>query len=71
MHPVRNGFSEEIKALMKNDNREVYRRLSLVALIKKIVGESDALTLEELHNSSATVFLFFLVVDRGKWYSTA
>ena len=71
MHPVRNGFSEGIETRMKNDNEALYCRLSLVALIKKIVDESDPMALEEFHNSSATVFLFFLVVDRGKWYSTA
>ena len=57
MHPIRNEFSEEIKARMKNDNRELYRQLSLVALIKKIVDESDTLALEEFHNNR-TVFRF-------------
>ena len=57
MHPFGNGFSEENKARMKNDNREFYRRLSLVALIKKIVEESDPLALEEFHNNR-TVFRF-------------
>jgi hypothetical protein len=51
MHPVRNGFSEEIEVRMKNDNRVLYRRLSLVALIKKIVEESDPLALKEFHDN--------------------
>ena len=57
MHPVRNGFSEEIEVRMKNDNRVLYRRLSLVALIKKIVEESDPLALKEFHDNR-TIFRF-------------
>lgn len=57
MHPVGNGFSEGNEPRMKNDNRELYRRLSLVALIKKIVEESDPLALEEFHDNR-TIFRF-------------
>jgi hypothetical protein len=64
--PVGNGFSEEIEARMKNDNRELYRRLFLVALIKKIVEKSDTLALEEFHNSSVTGFFIFFDGGSGK-----
>jgi hypothetical protein len=57
MHPVKIGFSEENEVRMKNNNRALYRRLSLVTLIKKIVEESDPLALEEFHNNR-TVFRF-------------
>jgi len=46
MHPAGTRFSDKIEVRMKNDNRELYSQLSLVALIKKIVEESDALALE-------------------------
>jgi hypothetical protein len=36
---------------MKNDNKELYRQLTLMALTKKIVEESDVLALEEFHNN--------------------
>ena len=57
MHPVRNGLCEGIETRMKNDNEALYCRLSLVALIKKIVDESDPMALEEFHNNR-TVFRF-------------
>ena len=55
MHSVKIGFSKGNEARMKNNNRDLYRRLSLVALIKKIARESDLLALEEFHNNR-TVF---------------
>jgi hypothetical protein len=42
---------------MSNDDKALYRKLSLVALIKKIVENSDPLALEEFHNNR-TIFRF-------------
>ena len=56
MHSVKIGFSKKVEARM-NNNREFYSGLSLVALIKKIVEESDLLALEEFHKNR-TVFRF-------------
>jgi hypothetical protein len=57
MNSVKIGFNGENEARMKNDNRQLYRRLSLVALIKKVVEESDPLALKEFHDNR-TIFRF-------------
>jgi hypothetical protein len=57
VYPATNGFSQENEARMKIDDRKLYSQLSLVSLIKKIVGECDSLALEEFH-SNRTIFRF-------------